>query len=383
MIRLEKSDIFRIIISLIHAGLKKSRVCADDISATASWTEKTSITAGGLEADSIELLSLAGSVSRMFCLHESGIEDYLLRYKTLGEWVEIVHQGMSRDKIVFSTSGATGEPKFCAHDWCNIEQEIAEHSRIFENSRRIVAAVETHHIYGFLFTVALPRYMNLPVPDIFNRSRSSLQQELMPGDLIVSVPVYWQYLNDTISHFPKENYGVTSTSPCKSDLIRELISKGLCRMTEIYGSSETGGVGFRHDHTQPYQLFSYRKKDAEATELMDEMVWEDDTHFYPVRRKDGAVQIAGVNVFLTAVAQKIRAHPWVKECVIRTISSESDSRLKAFIVLSNGISYSPEIRKAISEWLYTNLSAPERPVSLMFGDAVPKNDMGKEQDWEI
>jgi len=113
------------------------------------------------------------------------------------------------------------------------------------------------------------------------------------------------------------------------------------------------------------------------------MIWEDETHFYPVRRKDGAVQIAGVNVFHDAVAQKIRAHPWIKECSIRKICSENDSRLKAFIVLTDGISYSRETRKAISEWLYTHLSAPERPVSLMFGDVIPRNDMGKEQDWEI
>ena len=376
MISLEKSDIFRVLVSLIHAGLKKSRCSSDDILPTASYTDKTPITVGGLEADSIELLSLAGAVSRMFCLHESGIEDYLLRYKTLGDWVEIVHQGMSREKIVFSTSGSTGSPKFCTHSWQNIEREIVGHARIFANSRRIVAAVAAHHIYGFLFTAALPRYMNLPVCDY-----CSSQQKLMPGDLIVSFPVYWQYLNDTISHFPENCCGVTSTSPCKPDLIRSLISKGLCRMTEIYGSSETGGVGFRHDHPQPYQLFSYLKKDAIC--LMDEMIWEDDTHFYPVRRKDGAVQIGGVNVFPDAVAQKISTHPSVKECGIRLIGSENDSRLKAFIVLSDGISYSPETRRAISEWLYTHLSAPERPVSLTFGAAIPRNDMGKEQDWEI
>jgi len=116
---------------------------------------------------------------------------------------------------------------------------------------------------------------------------------------------------------------------------------------------------------------------------MDEMIWEDDTHFYPVRRKDGAVQIGGVNVFPDAVAQKISTHPSVKECRIRLIGNENDSRLKAFIVLSDGISYSPETRRAISEWLYTHLPAPERPVSLTFGAAIPRNDMGKEQDWEI
>ncbi len=385
MICLEKSDIFRIIISLIHAELKRSRKTPDSIAPIWSWTELTPITANGLEADSIELLTLAGSVNRMFHLSESGVEDYLLRYRKLGEWTEIVQQGMSRDRISFTSSGTGGDPKICTHEQILLEQEIAEHAKRFQHSLRIVSTVPSHHIYGYLFSILLPRYMNLSVLDPNLHTPMFLEKILMPRDLIVSFPTYWKYLDATILKFPENTEGISSTEPSDPSIIQALLNKGLNRMSEIYGSSETGGIGFRNCYEHPYCLLSFWHKDSdtgirrtlpyngfsEAIQMPDKIRWNDDRCFQVIGRMDNAVQIAGINVFPDVVARKISEHPYIKQCLVSPIGLKNNLRLEAYIVLAPEISARPETQNLIRTWLYEQLSAPERPVSVVFTEAIP------------
>lgn len=382
MICLETSDIFRIIISLIHAELKESRKTSENILPIWLWTEQTPISANGLEADSIELLTLAGAVNRVFHLSESGVEDYLLRYRRLGEWAEIVRQGMSRTYISFTTSGSTGDPKICTHEWSDLEQEIAVHAALFQQSLRIVSTVPAHHIYGCLFTVLLARYMNLPVLDLNRNAPVFLEKKLMTGDLIVSFPTYWKYLSDTILKFPEKTEGISSAEPSDPAIIQALLNKGLYRMTEIYGSSETGGIGFRQDYEHPYTLLPFCHKDSDSSvmrdlpggglsqsiRLSDRLDWQDERCFHITGRTDHAVQVAGINVFPNEVARKISAHTRIGQCVVRPVGLKGNLRLEAAIMLAPGISLTEEIRNTIRTWLYEQLSAPERPVSVVFSE---------------
>ena len=71
----------------------------------------------GLGADSLGLVSLATALVEALHLHRSGIEDYLLVRRTLGEWIEICAAGLARfdEALTFRTSGSTGKPKACTH----------------------------------------------------------------------------------------------------------------------------------------------------------------------------------------------------------------------------------------------------------------------------
>jgi 4-coumarate--CoA ligase len=69
----------------------------------------------GRGTDSLELVSLATALVEALHLHRSGIEDYLLARRTLGEWIEICAGGLARfdGALTFCTSGSTGKPKSC------------------------------------------------------------------------------------------------------------------------------------------------------------------------------------------------------------------------------------------------------------------------------
>lgn len=206
------------------------------------------------DADSLEILMLAARVNEFFHLHEAGIEDNLLHCTTVKEWSEVVQQSLAvgTSGITVQTSGSTGEPKRCTHLWQTLAQEVKEIARILQAEKfalkRVVACVPPHHIYGFIWTVLLPEMTSVPVVDALALSPFALYRTLKAGDVVVSFPSYWQYLSQSWSSALVLDEGmqaVTSTAPCPATLKQRLIEQGFSRVIEVYGSSETGGVGVR------------------------------------------------------------------------------------------------------------------------------------------
>ena len=159
-------------------------------------------------------------------------------------------------------------------------------------------------------------------------------------------------------------------------------------MFEVYGSSDTGGIAWRRRLEDGFQLFQHwRKQDADhlvseagvVHGLPDHVEWQSDRTLIPLRRRDEAIQIGGVNVWPEQVRAFIERHPGVQCCAVRPMTTEYSTRLKAFIVphvpVADG--FITELRN----WLKANLSAAERPINLTLGDALPRNAMGKLCDW--
>ncbi len=377
-IELPPSTILRTLADLTHQLLSGGRGGNEELPPPWEWDEKTPVGKGGLEADSIERLTLCAGINRMYHLHEAGIEDYLLRAKSIGEWAEIVEEGRKRNSkaITFTTSGTTGEPKPCAHSWAGLLQEIDFLQTLFPHARRIIRTLPCHHIYGFLFTVLLPLQMKIPVTDLRGRSFSGLAS----GDLIVSFPLYWRYLVDSGIPFPKEVFGVTSTAPCPEELPEQLKSQNLQRLTQIYGSSETGGIGHRTEPESPFQLFPHWKKAGEEkllrtlhdpkkeepVTLQDRLNWMAEDRFLVLGRRDCCIQVGGINVSPEAVAEKICGHPLVESCSVWPGSQKPEPRVSAEIILQKGTFPTPEVKKALRQWLRENLPPAQRPTDISF-----------------
>jgi len=401
-IKLNENDVFRIVCDIIASGLIKIRGNINDIPPVSQWTGSTNLTKDGLEADSVELIALATTVNQMFHLYKSGIEEFLLRKTQIGQWTEVVCRALNKyhEAITFKTSGSTGDEKEISHQWDELLQEVRFFSNLFQNTRRIVSFVPCHHIYGFLFTIILPRMLNVPVIDCRNKSIGHIISTLNSNDLMVSIPIQWRYFNDSLtSDFninPSNIQGMTSTSPCPPDLIQSLRKKGIPVITEIFGSSETSGIGYRQSPYAPYRLLPFlnynnekdilEKKlpsgDVRIIEIVDNLQWVDSRRFHPVKRKDGCVQIAGINVHPEYVSQKINEHPEIDTCSVRMMRPDEGDRLKAFIVPKDK-KISVEKQNEIKKWMRTSLQSVERPAAIVFGEALPKNEMGKLKDFQI
>jgi 4-coumarate--CoA ligase (photoactive yellow protein activation family) len=393
---LSQADRERLVISLLSEEIGRMRGKAVAVSTTVSWTAATTLE-DDLGLDSLARLDVAGRINQFFHLHEVGIEDYLLMEATIGGWTRIVEKSLEQSfqRITFQTSGSTGTPKACTHGLDTLLAEVDALADMFQEVSQIVAFVPPHHIYGFIFTILLPSRLQVPVRDARALSPGALRAGAGPGELWIATPHLWTYLAASLPSFPQAVRGVTSTAPMPDDLARRLAGQGLTELTEVYGSSETAGIGWRREPGGFFALFPHwtkgaagdallRRGDAQPVPLMDGVEWHDDRHLRPTGRRDGAVQIGGVNVFPDRVAEILAGHDDVMTCYVRTFAMNGDEarrRLKAFIVPARPDADLAALEQALMQRATELLTPLERPVSFTFGAEPPRNAMGKLADW--
>ncbi|MBZ2208792.1 AMP-binding protein [Massilia soli] len=353
-----------------------------------------------LGVDSLERMALASALSAALQLHRAGAGDALAAGQTIGAWADAASAGLAlhSHEITFRTSGSAGQPKPCPHTLASLWAEVGELAALLPGHARILCAVPCHHIYGFLFSILLPRALGLhpdAVRDVRAASPGMLAREARAGDLVVAYPDYWRAAL-AAGPFAPGVTGVTSTAPCPPGLAQDLEAHGLARLLQVYGSSETGGVGWRDSHAQPFTALPYWRRDpddaavllrsgagAGSYPLQDVLAWQGERQFLPAGRIDQAVQVGGINVFPERVAQVLRAHPAVAAASVRLMRSDEGSRLKAFVVPHAG-AQSPQLLGAeLRQWAAARLSGPELPAAIAIGAELPRSASGKLADWII
>lgn len=366
------------------------------------WQEDLALESD-LGVDSLERMTLAAALAESLQLHESGIEDYLLASGTLRGWVDVAEAGLSRfsARLVFRTSGSSGLPKACVHPLALLLQETSHLAHMFEGHQRLLIAVPAHHVYGFLFTVLLPRALGLRPEAVIALGRSSpawLASAARAGDLVIGHPEFWQTVARTVPRLPAGVTGVTSTAPCPDPVSDALESAGIARLVHVYGASETGGIGWRTAPRTAYRLFPYwtfsPANESEVVRTLPDgtrqaYVCQDrigrlsETDFDVGARHDGGVQVAGVNVFPSLVAAVLRQHPLVADVAVRLMRPEEGSRLKAFVVPKQPHADSSAFMADLRGWIDSRLTAPERPKAIRTGTRLPATAAGKLSDWSI
>lgn len=335
--------------------------------------------------NSIDLLTVAGKVNTFFGIHETGLEDNLLRFRDGASWVDLAHRAATRPNatIAFETSGTTGAPRRSPAPVSLLLQEVEELKRHIGEVGRVVSTVSARHIYGFLFTALLPEALGVDRVDVTAKSLSFWRSELREHDLLIAFPDYLSYLADLSIRFPERLTVVTSTAPTVESQWDGIARIGAQRMLEVYGSTETGGIGIRNRWGDPFSLFSYYDRAPEAgfddmseaderqlirmlpdgsrktVWLPDRVVWYGDRQLTPGGRTDGAVQVGGVNVYPRRIEEKLLSISGLLSADIRPGSD--GSRLEATFVLTLDAD-EREVRDSVDRLLEAN----ERPRPITF-----------------
>ena len=205
-------------------------------------------------------------------------------------------------------------------------------------------------------------------------------------------PLFWEYFLQAGNTFPAGVTAVTSTAPCPKGLFERLKQAGAERVVELYGATDTGGIGVREDENSPFQINDYWEVDVTHQPVLihrkgiegwipfpDKVEFVPPRGIFPIKRMDRIVQVAGVNIALNHVEKVLQTHPAVKHCRVRLMRPEEGRRLKAFIVLNTG--YNEQILPQLRQYLTSQLSSHEMPRSFTFGTNLPTNSMGKDSDW--
>lgn len=259
------------------------------------------------------------------------------------------------------TGGSTGKPKVWSKSPRNLFAEAFYLKEKFAISEKdlFLSTVPPYHIYGLLFSVLVPFVAHAKVlPDIY-----TFPQEIISttnkhkATVLVSVPIHYRALKVNNLSAPSLKIAFSSSGVLnRSDAIHFQKKTGL-GITEIYGSTETGGIASRSisEHTEswkPADVVSWKisgkrlsiqstfaspemERDIDGFCLTgDEAREEKEKRFVLLGRADGIVKVAGKRVDLLDVQNKIMELPTVRDAVVVALPAEKgrESVIAAVIV---------------------------------------------------
>jgi len=194
------------------------------------------------------------------------------------------------------------------------------------------------------------------------------------GDVLVATPSLWRYILKEGVTAPDNTMGVSFGEPMTPELSADMRQAGFGAQREIYGSTETGLIGWRDSPTEPFVLFDHWERtgsdlvrfdsaqDNVPVAAMDVLSWVDKHRFVLSGRRDGAVQIGAVNVFPDKIALTLCEHAFVSDCIMRVGKRKAGvNRLIAHIKLINTASPTEKTVRDIDQFCRKMLRPQERP----------------------
>lgn len=299
------------------------------------------------------------------------------------------------------TSGTTGAPTPCPKTSTQLLGEAHSLGLAFDVGRddRIVGAVAPGHIYGLLFTILLPlmRGAAFSRDTPFHGEAVARCVEEAKARVLVTVPVQLRALASVRGgSFASLRRVFSSTGPLPEAVAREFHQQHGLRVTEILGSSETGGIASRTrggDQLDRWRPFAEVKVSvsnsgqlevdspfvdpgvARPFETADLIELDQDGSFTHLGRADGIVKIGGRRVSVSEVEESIRDQPGIEDAAVIAVPAEGGrgQRLLAAVV-PEGFDLESLRGGLLEKWEPTCL-----PRRILGVNALPKEANGKIQ----
>ncbi|MCA9663571.1 MAG: AMP-binding protein, partial [Myxococcales bacterium] len=222
------------------------------------------------------------------------------------------------------TSGTTGDHQACAKTAGQLLGEAAVLGQTFGigGGDRVLATVPPHHIYGLLFGILMPLLSGASfIRDTpFHAETVAATARRWGATALVSVPVHLRSLTVLeAGSLPAFHAVFSSGAPLPPATAAALIESHDLRATEVFGSSETGGIAWRVSETcrEPWQPLPGIRVDVDVSGrlLLDSPflpptearpyvagdrieLLEDGRSFHLLGRSDGIIKIGGKRVSL-------------------------------------------------------------------------------------
>lgn len=314
-------------------------------------------------------------------------------------------------RVVVFTSGSTGEPQPIPKTLGQLDREVASLEALWGptlGDARILATVSHQHIYGLLFRVLWPLCAGRP-------SRSERFVEV--ADLLAAVtdteaaawissPAHLRRLRADLAWdraADRLRAVFSSGGPLPAETAREVAELAGLWPTEVYGSSESGGIAWRtqaggNSWWQPLpgvtvragddgalQLRSPHLPDAGWMTMSDAVEVAADGRFRLGERLDRIVKVEGKRLSLAELESALTSHPWIAEARALLLKRRRESVAVVAVPTGEGRERLDALgRHAFSRRLRESLLARFDPVTLprlwRFLDALPTDAQGKVGD---
>ncbi|WP_110655384.1 AMP-binding protein [Salinicola halimionae] len=306
------------------------------------------------------------------------------------------------------TSGSSGEPQRLDKRFDQLDAELATQASLWPlEANLIVSQVSHQHIYGLLFSILRPLCESSPFaaqpcryPETLRTWLQSCQNEGLRM-ILVSAPPALSRLPETPGWAPVSaalDTIYSSGAPLSRDASDQVYACLETPVHEVYGSSETGGIGWRvqqrgstwtpfpdvevdQDADSRLWLRSRHLESPDQWQRQADLIMLMDEGFELLGRADRIVKIGGKRVSLTAMDRALAELPGVERAQTLTLQRR-DLRLAAVIqldpeALPHDHSQHRETVKQLRRALAARFEMPVLPRYWRFVSRWPTNAQGK------
>lgn len=324
----------------------------------------------------------------------------------MGEALSATELDLDNCYVVLCTSGSSGEPKLIEKCLRQLSNEVEALEALWGPSLGqavAIGSVVPQHIYGLLFRLLWPLCAGRP----FLRHALPFPEDLQLASLNldgrdfywVCSPALLKRVGDNLDWMALQAVRkvFSSGGPLPSEAGQFLAEKLGQFPSEIYGSSETGGIAWRQGGTL-WQAFAEIELDTNeqgalrirspylpsghTEQSADAVRFHADRRFELLGRMDRIVKLEEKRISLPALEQALSQHPWVSEARLAVIQ-ENRAFLGALLALSaEGLhALRNQGRKTIIEALRQHLAAHCEALALprrwRLFSRLPANSQGK------
>ena len=355
-------------VSALSAHLKKTStrrwaLCCEDSYQFAvaffalAYAEKEIVLPGNQQPEMLKLLTphFDAFISDILQLEDSSKMLCQLPFDGISAGAIAESLDLHQIKITLFTSGSSGSPKAIYKTLALLDAEIQhlelQFGELFHNTK-IVSSVSHQHIYGLLFRVLWPLVANRPFQSEDLVYPEQLALNALDNQILISSPALLKRLTDA-----SDNNGYraifSSGGPLSYEAVNDCFDKLKQLPIEVFGSTETGGIGFRQQRTeqQPWLFFSGLEVALNKDNCLKiKSPWIDFKRFYQTSdqcdllgkqqfilkgRIDRVVKIEEKRISLSEVELRMNELPWVKESAVLLLSQQQlNARLGAVITLT-------------------------------------------------
>lgn len=290
-----------------------------------------------------------------------------------GELLPIAPPAPMQPALVLFTSGSSGMPVAVAKCFAQLEAELGALQTQWGESlagAKVAASVSHHHIYGLLFRLLWPACSGRA----FSRFEWDYWEELASLAAhhaplaVISSPAHLRRIAPLT--WPAAPFAAvfSSGAPLSQAESQAAYSALGSAVTEVYGSTETGGIGWRQQQKsvlwqclpgvsvrlQPAEAFECEAFEYEASEgeaallqvrsphlpnsdwfsLADTASLDDTGRFNLCGRADRIAKVGGKRISLSAIERLLAQQPAVAQARV-VLLPERGERLGAVLVLSD------------------------------------------------
>jgi acyl-coenzyme A synthetase/AMP-(fatty) acid ligase len=313
-------------------------------------------------------------------------------------------------RVEFYTSGSSGAPKCIPKAYAQLRLEVEALERQWGaglGGARVAGTVPHHHLYGLLFRVLWPLSAGRTFHSQMCLQPAELRSALgAEACVIVSSPAFLSRV-ETADLPPAAQVSAlfSSGAPLPDEAARDLQEHWGRAAIEVYGSTETGGVGWRawdgaerRPWWRPIEGVSTEIREDEAGPRLwvksgctwrqdwmpsgDLVHYGGDGRFALQGRADDVLKFEDKRVSLSEMRAQLLSHPWVAEARLLLLPGKRQQIAAVVVLKSEGraaleqqgkLALQQQLREALSA-RYEMLLLPRK---WRFPEALPDNAMGK------